>query len=188
MQEHAPALSVLLVVRREQAWLEEAAASVLADETVAVELVAVDDGADDHAPELLDDLARRDARVRVEHLPEPLGPAATRERAVALARAPYVWFLRPTDLVAPGALARIVARVGETDPDVLFVHHVRRGVLGAERPGPARRALKRIAADGAELLDDPGAASRLGPSLGAQVVRRAHVAAFAAPSAGRGGD
>ncbi|MEA2124070.1 MAG: hypothetical protein QOI80_852, partial [Solirubrobacteraceae bacterium] len=85
-----PALSVLLVVHREQAFLEECIGSVLADRGADVELLVIDDASPDHGPAILDRLARADERMRVVHLPERAGRAAARDLALEQASGEHV--------------------------------------------------------------------------------------------------
>ena len=102
-QPMAPRLSFVLVAHREQAFLEPCLASILGQDVADLEVVAIDDASDDHVPELLDAIAARDPRVRVEHLPQRVGRGAARNRGLELARGEHVWFIRTTDLVADGA-------------------------------------------------------------------------------------
>jgi len=134
-----PRLSFVLAVHREQAHLEECAESILA--FADSELVAIDDASPDHAPELLDAIAGRDARVRVTHLTERAGFGAARNLGLEQATGDYVWFVRTTDLVA--SPDRVAAAL-EDGPDVLVVRHETRSMLGKVRPG---------AADDARLFD-----------------------------------
>ena len=99
-----PALSFVLVAHREQAWLSGCVASVLGQPCADVEMVAIDDASPDHGPELLDELAERHARLRVEHLAMPLGRGGARNLALDLVQGDYVLFLDPTDEVVEGAL------------------------------------------------------------------------------------
>jgi CDP-glycerol glycerophosphotransferase (TagB/SpsB family) len=122
-----PALSLILVVHREQGWLPELAASVLDKRFSDLELVAIDDASPDHAPELLDALAERDSRVRVQHLAARVGLGEARNLGLELAEGEYVWFVNTTDLV--GSLATPGAA------DLLLVAYRRANVLGEERPG-----------------------------------------------------
>jgi CDP-glycerol glycerophosphotransferase len=116
-----PRLSFVLVVHREQAYLEGCAASLLDQEFADLEVVAIDDASPDHAPALLDDLAERDPRVRVTHLPERAGLGAGRNLALEAVEGEYVWFVHTTDRVAPGALAALADELRTTSPDVLLV-------------------------------------------------------------------
>lgn len=141
-----PVLSIVLAVHGEQAFIEECAASVLGQEASAdVELVAIDDASPDHGPAVLDRLAERDPRVRVEHLAECVGRGAARDIGLAKASGEYVWFVNATDRLPAGALANVVARLRETGADLLVVDHVRLGALGREHPGPHRKALANAA-------------------------------------------
>src|SRR4051812_41209574 len=109
----APLLSFVLVVRREQAYVEECAASLLAADHPDVEVVVIDDASADRSPGLLDALAEGDARLRVRHLDEPVGPGPARDLALEAVEGEYVWFVNPTDLLVPGALAAVAERLRE---------------------------------------------------------------------------
>jgi glycosyltransferase involved in cell wall biosynthesis len=87
----APALSVLLPVRDAAPWLSQTLASLERQTERDFELIAVDDGSSDASPEILEQAARRDPRIRVFHrlasgLPETLRFACSQARAPLLAR------------------------------------------------------------------------------------------------------
>src|SRR4051812_45155552 len=117
-----PRLSFVLVVHREQAWIEQCASSLLTHAGADVELIAVDDASPDHAPALLDELAEADGRVRVEHLATRAGLGPARNAGLELARGDYVWFVDATDSLPHGALALVMTAVS-TDPDLVVVQH-----------------------------------------------------------------
>lgn len=148
-----PTLSFVLVVHREQAYLEGCVASLLGHDVADVEVVAVDDASPDHGPELLDELARRDGRLRVRHLPERIGLGPARDAALDMVAGDHVWFVQATDVVPEGAVAAVARRLEETSADVLLVGHVRVDALGRERAGGGRRLLSRIAAQGPGPLE-----------------------------------
>ena len=60
--------------------------------------------------------------------------------SIAAARGAYVWAVAPGDRLVPGALALVLARLEERDPDVLLVGHDKAGAKLLERvaaaPGP----------------------------------------------------
>ena len=80
-------LSFVMTVHRGQAYLTDSIRSILGHTGADVELVAVDNASPDHAPELLDELARADDRLVVLHLPEvvPAGVALDAGLGVAAA-------------------------------------------------------------------------------------------------------
>jgi glycosyltransferase involved in cell wall biosynthesis len=82
--------------------LLEAIDSVFAQTTEAFELIVIDDGSTDGTVEHLTSL---DKTIRIERI-EHRGPAAARNRAVELARAPLIAFLDSDDLWAPTKLER----------------------------------------------------------------------------------
>jgi CDP-glycerol glycerophosphotransferase len=168
-----PVLSIVLVVHGEQAFIEECAASVLGQEGSAdVELIAIDDASPDHGPDVLDRLAERDSRIRVEHLAERVGPAEARARGVAEASGEYVWFVNTTDRLPDGALAAVLAKLRETNADLLVLHHARLGALGREHPGPHRKALERAAAQGPGPLEQRKPLAHSAPRAFNKVFRR----------------
>src|SRR3954449_10592479 len=115
-----PVLSIVLVVHGEQAFIEDCAASVLGQEGSAdVELIAIDDASPDHGPAVLDRLAERRPRVRVRHLAERVGTAGARALGLEEASGDYVWFVNTTDRLRDGALTKVLARLGETQADLL---------------------------------------------------------------------
>jgi CDP-glycerol glycerophosphotransferase len=167
-----PRLSFVLVVHGEQAYLHECVDALLGQDFADVELVAIDDASPDHAPELLDELAERDSRVRVKHLPERAGLGGARNLGLELAEGDYVWFVHTTDLVRPGALPAIARRLRTSEPDVLLVHHVRTDPLGRSRPGPHRRLLTGIAEAGTVTLEERSGIADAAPRAWNKVLRR----------------
>ena len=120
-----PALSLVLVVHREQGWLPELAASVLEQGFTDLELIAIDDASPDHAPEMLDGLAERDPRLRVRHLEARIGPGPARNLGLEMAEGSYVWFVNTTDLVEA---------IAPPSGDIALVPWVRESVLGERKP------------------------------------------------------
>jgi CDP-glycerol glycerophosphotransferase len=167
-----PIVSFVLVVHGEQAHLEECTASLLGDSGDKVQLVAVDDASTDHAPELLDELAKRDPRVRVKHLDTRVGLNAGRNQALELATGDYIWCVNATDLVAPGSLTSICRRLKAEAPDVLLVHHQRTDPLGRTRQGPHRRILARAADNGPTTLDQLPGLTAAAPRAWDKLLRR----------------
>src|SRR5262245_61111342 len=98
-----PKVSVLMPVRNGERWLREAVESILVQTFSDLELIVVDDGSIDGSSEILSNLSRRDARIRVVHQ-RPEGLVTALNRALTQARAPLVARLDADDVAMPERL------------------------------------------------------------------------------------
>jgi len=119
------------------------------------EVIAVDDASPDGSGELLDDMARREARLTVVHLDRTLGPGNARNVGLAKATGNYVWFVDGDDMIAPGAADAITARLAEVRPDVLLIGHVNVLPDHTTTAGPGARLLRSAPAGEFGLADAP---------------------------------
>ena len=104
-----PEVSVIIPTYNRRAMLLEAIDSVLTQSTPAFELIVIDDGSTDGTSET--EHLRRLAetiRIKIDRI-DHRGPAAARNRGVAIARAPLVAFLDSDDLWSPTKLERQLA-------------------------------------------------------------------------------
>src|ERR1700682_2973015 len=101
-----PDVSVIIPTYNRRVMVREAIDSVLAQTAAGFELIVVDDASSDGTGEDLALLGAEHApTVRIEHTANR-GPAAARNRGVAIACAPLVAFLDSDDVWAPNKLAR----------------------------------------------------------------------------------
>jgi glycosyltransferase involved in cell wall biosynthesis len=111
-----PRVSVLLPVRNAAATLGECLSSLAAQTLADHEVVAVDDHATDGSRVILEEAARRDARVRVLDNPGE-GLVAALNAAAQAARAPLLARMDADDVCHPDRLRAQAARL-ETAPDL----------------------------------------------------------------------
>ena len=97
-----------------------AAASVLAQDVDALELVIVDDSSSDDTPAVLDRLAAQDKRVRVVRTDQCLGPCEARNQGLAIAGGDLVAFCDDDDAWFPG-VARVLTDYLVANPAVVAV-------------------------------------------------------------------
>ena len=121
----------------------------------AIEVIAVDDASPDGCGALLDERARADDRLTVVHLDESRGPGNARNVGLAEATGSYVWFVDADDLVTPGALASIGARLELDHPDVLLIDYEERYPDGRTRPSSGGPLLRPAPAGTFSLADAP---------------------------------
>ena len=112
-------VSVVMSVRDAGEYLAPTMESVLDQEEVDLELVAVDDGSADGSGEILRDFASRDRRVRVFRQ-EGLGLTEALILGCSEARGSYIARQDAADLSRPGRLAR-QARALDADPGLAFI-------------------------------------------------------------------
>jgi CDP-glycerol glycerophosphotransferase len=172
-----PLLSVVLPVGGVEEYLPACLDSVLGQEGPAIEVIAVDDASPDRCGEILDTRAAGDPRLRVIHLPAAVGPGPARERGLAGATGQYVWFVDPDDLVAPGALAAVAARLRRERPDLLLLDYLLLHRTGQTGPSPGADVLHAAAASGGAttLAEWPGLINRT-MTLWSKVFRRPFLA------------
>lgn len=108
-----PLISVAISVYNGARFLRPQLDSILAQQDVRIELVAVDDGSSDGSLDILDAYAARDPRVRVHANPENLGLTRSFERAMSLCGGEFLAPSDQDDIWHPTKLARLLAAIGD---------------------------------------------------------------------------
>lgn len=110
--------SVIVPIYNAEAYLRECVDSILAQTHPEFELILVDDGAKDSCPQICDDYARQDARVRVIHQ-ENGGLVRARQTGVQAAQGDYVVFVDADDWVEKTLLETANRLVDAHAPDLI---------------------------------------------------------------------
>ena len=111
-----PAISVVMPVYNAALYLRQALDSVLAQTFTDFEVVVIDDGSTDDSSAMLDDYARRDARVNVFHR-ENRGITATRNELITRCRGEFMAVFDSDDVCLPVRFERQLAHL-RANPDV----------------------------------------------------------------------
>src|SRR5262249_12286060 len=129
-----PAVSVLMAVRDGASYLDQALASLAAQDFFDFEIVLIDNGSRDGTARIVADWISREPRLRAVRMERP-GLARSLNHAAALARAPYLARLDSDDVCLPARLGMQYAAMQS---------HPRLGLLGAfvEVIGGAGRKLR----------------------------------------------
>ncbi|HLK85095.1 MAG TPA: glycosyltransferase [Candidatus Binataceae bacterium] len=133
-----PEISVIIPTYNRRAMLSEALASVRAQHDASFEVIVVDDGSTDRT---WDDLAAAEGAVRAIRI-EHRGPAAARNRGLALARGGLIAFLDSDDLWMPAKLSR-QARFMREHPACAISQSTETWMRNGRRVNPGRRHRKR---------------------------------------------
>ncbi|MBS0195007.1 MAG: glycosyltransferase [Proteobacteria bacterium] len=110
-----PQVSVALCTFNGERFLREQLDSVLAQQDVTLEVVAIDDGSTDATCAILSEYAARDARLRWQANARNLGPTANFEQAMALCRGALIAPCDQDDVWHPHKLAGLAAALGDAD-------------------------------------------------------------------------
>jgi len=114
-----PLVSVVMPVYNGQAFIAEAAESILGQTEADLELIIVDDGSIDHSAEIAAEIAARDQRVRLVRLGHAGNVAAANE-GIRLARGQFIAKMDADDISLPGRVAAQVRHLRQ-NPDTVGV-------------------------------------------------------------------
>lgn len=110
--------SVIVPVYKVEPYLKECVDSILNQTLRDFELILVDDGSPDRCPEICDQYAARDARVRVIHK-ENGGLVSARQAGISLAQGTYAVNIDSDDWIEPNMLERAKLLLEETQADMV---------------------------------------------------------------------
>ena len=136
-----PLISVIIPVYKVEDYLTACVESVLAQTYQNFEIILVDDGSPDNCPQMCDEFAARDSRIRVIHKPNG-GLSSARNAGIDGAKGEYLAFLDSDDLWTPLFLERLYRAIGETGADLAVCLFRRfRGEPPRELPEAAQTVL-----------------------------------------------
>ena len=109
----SPQVNVIIPAHDAARYLSIAIESVMAQTFQDWSIVLVNDGSTDATPQIMDRMARENARVRVVHNERNLGLGGAYKRAVQFASKKYVMWVSGDNAETPGNIANIISHVGE---------------------------------------------------------------------------
>ena len=116
--------SVILPVYNVERYLEQCVDSILAQTFSDYELILVDDGSTDGSPQLCDELAERNSRIRVIHKPNG-GLSDARNAGTAEAKGEYIIYIDSDDFVLADDFLQKVADKAAESPDLIFYKYAK---------------------------------------------------------------
>ena len=115
-------ISVIVPVYNAEKYLPACIESIIKQDTGDWELILVEDGSADGSPELIDEYAAKDERIRALH-PGHGGAAAARNRGVEASRGEYICFVDSDDTVEPDYLSYMYKGAQQYDADIVCCGH-----------------------------------------------------------------
>ena len=116
----APLISVIMPIYGVEKYLANAVKSILAQTYTNFELILVDDKSPDRCPEMCDELALQDNRIKVIHKPVNEGLGFARNTGLAAAKGEYVFFIDSDDYSEPELLEKALSATDENTEMVIF--------------------------------------------------------------------
>lgn len=113
-------VSIVVPVFNAAATLSPCICSLLGQTFGNIEVIAVDDASTDDSLRILNDLAARDSRLRVESLQQNVGVHAARRVGVRASRGDFVGFADDDDWVAPAMYGNLLKEAQCTGADIVI--------------------------------------------------------------------
>ncbi len=110
--------SVIIPIYKVEKYLPECVESVLKQTYTDFEVILVDDGSPDSCPQICDDYASKDSRVKVIHKPNG-GQADARNVGLENALGDYVCYVDSDDYLTDNNVLQLLADKTESNPDIV---------------------------------------------------------------------
>lgn len=117
-------ISIIIPVYNAEKFLPRCLDSVLAEKTVSLELILVNDGSSDASGAICARYAANDSRV-VYMEQENCGTVAARNRGMDVAQGTHLLFIDADDYVSPGYVGLLYKEALATSADIVFCHTCR---------------------------------------------------------------
>lgn len=95
-----PLISIIVPVYKVEQYLDECVQSIRKQTYTNLEIILVDDGSPDRCPEMCDEYARLDSRIKVIHKPNG-GLSSARNIGIESSHGEWIYFLDSDDWIVP---------------------------------------------------------------------------------------
>lgn len=137
-------VSIIVPVYRAEKYLKKCLDSLISQTYEKIEIILIDDGSPDNCPQICDEYARADSRIKVIHQKNQ-GISAARNTGISNMSGEYVIFVDSDDWISQDTCERAVTAIKEQNVDIVFWSYVREH---------GDRALKRYIYDRNILFDE----------------------------------
>ena len=103
-------ISVIVPIYKVQDYLKECIESIINQTYSDIEVILVDDGSPDRCPQMCDEWAKRDSRIRVVHKKNG-GLSSARNAGLDVAKGEYISFVDSDDFICKDALENLYNRI-----------------------------------------------------------------------------
>lgn len=117
-----PKVSVIIPVHNVAKYLARCIDSVCAQTFSDLEIILVENASTDASPELCDEYAEKDKRIRVLHL-ENADVSVARNKGVEISTAPYITFADSDDYVEPDMVRQLLEALEANNADLAYCNN-----------------------------------------------------------------
>lgn len=110
-------ISIIIPVFKVEDYLDECVTSVVSQTHKNLEIILVDDGSPDNAPQMCDAWAEKDSRIRVIHKANG-GLSDARNAGLEIASGDYIAFVDSDDYIQTDMLEKLLAALMRTNSDI----------------------------------------------------------------------
>lgn len=114
-----PKISIIVPVYNVEKYLDRCMESLLNQTLKDIEIILVDDGSPDNCPQMCDDYAKMDSRVKVVHK-QNAGLGYARNSGLDIASGEYIGFVDSDDYVCTNMYEVLYAKAKETNTDAVL--------------------------------------------------------------------
>lgn len=117
-------ISIIVPVYKVEPYLDKCVRSIVEQTYADLEIILVDDGSPDNCPAMCDAWAEKDSRIKVIHKKNG-GLSDARNAGTEAASGEYILFVDSDDWIAPEMCGFMLARMNETNSDIVSCDAVR---------------------------------------------------------------
>ncbi|MCD7777450.1 MAG: glycosyltransferase family 2 protein [Clostridiales bacterium] len=125
-----PKFSVIVPIYNVEQYLHRCIDSLIEQTLKDIEIILVDDGSPDNSPQICDEYAAKDERIKVIHKKNG-GVSAARNDGLSIAKGEWVLFCDSDDWMEPEACEKMYTTGTKTDSDIVITDSYR--VIGSKR-------------------------------------------------------
>lgn len=111
-------ISIIVPIYKVEKYIKKCVDSILSQDYKELEVILVDDGSPDRCPEICDEYAKKDKRVKVLHK-ENGGLVSARQTGVNIAAGEYIGFVDGDDWIEPDMYRKIAEIIERFKPDMV---------------------------------------------------------------------
>ena len=112
-------ISVIIPIYKVEEYLEQCVSSVINQTLKDIEIILIDDESPDKCPEMCDNFANQDKRIRVVHQ-KNRGLGGARNAGLEIANGDYIYFLDSDDWITPNGLELLYNKAVQTGTDLVL--------------------------------------------------------------------